>query len=295
MDAAQVRQVRRFNRVVTQRVGALDDSYLRLGRPLGEARVIYETGADGTELSAMRARLGFNSGYLSRLLRSLESQGVVAVRANDADRRARRAVLTPKGRRELASYDRLSDELAESMLVPLSVRQRERLVAAMAEVERLIGAASIAVSVEPPGSEDARHCLGEYFRELAERFDAGFDPTRSNPASDADMTPPAGFFLVARLDGVAVGCGALKRLDDTTGEIKRMWTAPAARGLGVARKVLQALEAKGREIGLATMRLETNRTLTEAQALYRESGYREVPAFNNEPYAHHWFEKRLDS
>jgi GNAT superfamily N-acetyltransferase len=107
------------------------------------------------------------------------------------------------------------------------------------------------------------------------------------------MTPPAGYFFVAWLDECAVGCGALKLGDKGIGEIKRMWTVASARGLGVARRVLRTLEAKAREIGLRRLRLETNRTLLEAQALYRQEGYREVERFNDEPYAHHWFEKRL--
>ena len=163
----------------------------------------------------------------------------------------------------------------------------------MAKVERPIRAAAVEVSVEAPNSVDARWCLDEYFRELAERFETGFEPTQSNPARDEEMTPPAGFFVVARLDGYPVGCGALKRKAETTGEIKRMWTASSARRRGVACKVLQTLETIAREIGLTTLRLETNRTLTEAQALYRKEGYREVDAFNDEPYAHHWFEKNL--
>jgi GNAT superfamily N-acetyltransferase len=193
----------------------------------------------------------------------------------------------------LARYDALSDELATSILAPLDIRQRERLVNAMAEVERLLSASAIEVRVEPPDSADARWCLGQYFRDLARRFDTGFDPARSNPAADQDMTPPAGYFLVARIDGAVAGCGALKRLNATTAEIKRMWTAPEMRGRGVARKVLETLEAIARESGVHTLRLETNRSLTEAQALYRQQGYQEVAAFNDEPYAHHWFEKRL--
>lgn len=165
----------------------------------------------------------------------------------------------------------------------------------MADTPPSIDAAAIEVTLEAPTSADARWCLNQYFRELARRFDTGFDPAKSNPASDEDMSPPAGFFVVARFDGNAVGCGALKRKDDATGEIKRMWTAPDARGRGVARAVLQALEAIARDAGFTTLHLETNRTLIEAQALYRKSGYREVDAFNDEVYAHHWFEKKLSN
>jgi len=293
MDASHVQQVRRFNRVVTQRVGALEDSYLRRGRPLGEARLIFETGADGADVRALRNRLGLDSGYLSRLLRSLEAQGLVSVRRQAGDGRRRRVSLTTKGHAEFATYDGLSDELAESILAPLGTAQRERLVSAMAEVERLIRAAAIEVRWEAPDSADARWCLEQYFRELAERFETGFDPTRSNPARDEEMKPPAGYFVVARLDDCAVGCGALKRGNKGTGEIKRMWTAPSARGQGVARRVLQTLETIARKAGLTTLRLETNRTLKEAQALYRREGYQEVAPFNDEPYAHHWFEKKL--
>ncbi|HEV7371675.1 GNAT family N-acetyltransferase [Arenibaculum sp.] len=162
-----------------------------------------------------------------------------------------------------------------------------------AEVDRPVRDTAVEVNLEAPTSADGRWCLDAYFRELAERFETGFDPARSNPARDEEITPPAGFFVVARLDGRPVGCGALKRKDRTTAEIKRMWTDRSARGRGVARKVLETLEAMAREFGITTLHLETNRTLAEAQALYRKSGYREVEAFNDEPYAHHWFEKKL--
>jgi DNA-binding MarR family transcriptional regulator/GNAT superfamily N-acetyltransferase len=293
MDTGQMQQVRRFNRVVTQRIGALDESYLRRGRPLGEARLIFETGRDGADVRTLRTRLGLDSGYLSRLLRSLEAQRLILVQRQPGDGRVRRVTLTPKGRTELGKYDALSDQLAESILAPLDGVQRARLVQAMAEVERLIDAARIEVRVEAPTSDDARRCLDAYFRELARLFDTGFDPSKSNPATDEDLMPPAGWFVVARIDGAVAGCGALRRLDETTAEIKRMWTAPAMRGRGIARRVLHALEAIARDAGVTVLHLETNRTLKAAQALYRDEGYQEVAAFNDEPYAHHWFEKRL--
>src|SRR5262249_52554619 len=197
----------------------------------------------------LRTRLGLDSGYVSRLLRSLESQQLVAVQKQPGDGRVRRVTLTRQGRAELAKYDALSDQLAGSILAPLDAAQRARLVEAMAAVERLIDAASVEVRVESPASDDARRCLDAYFRELARLFDAGFDPSQSNPATDEDMTPPAGWFVVARIDGAVAGCGALRRIDEATAEIKRMWTAPAMRGRGVARRVLHALEAIAREAG----------------------------------------------
>jgi DNA-binding MarR family transcriptional regulator len=294
MDTGQIALVRRFNRLVTQRVGALEESYLRRGRPLGEARLIFETGAEGAELRRLRDGLGLDSGYLSRLLRSLEAQGLVTVESENADRRRRRVRLTAKGQAELAAYDRLSDELAASMLMPLGAPQRERLLAAMAEIERLIRAAAIELRVVSPKSAEARRCLAGYFRELAARFEGGFDPGEGDPAPQEEMTPPNGFFLVARLDGQAIGCGGLRRIDQHIGEIKRMWTAPEARGRGVARCVLHELEALAREAGLEMLRLDTNRVLAEAQAMYRREEYREIACYNDNPYAHHWFEKKLE-
>lgn len=293
MNKRYIEQVRRFNRAITMHVGALENSYLQRGRPLSEARLLHEIGHDGADVRALREQLKLDSGYLSRLLRSLEAQGLIEIAANVSDGRVRRVALTAKGVAEVATYEALSDELAASFLTPLDPPQRDRLVNAMSEVERLLRAGTAEVRLEPASSAAAQWCLEQYFTELAARFDVGFDPTRSNPASPEDMTPPAGFFVVAWLDSAPAGCGALKIGQDGTGEVKRMWTAPTARGLGIARRVLRSLEAKAQEIGLTRLRLETNRTLTEAQALYRAVGYREVAPFNSEPYAHHWFEKTL--
>jgi DNA-binding MarR family transcriptional regulator/GNAT superfamily N-acetyltransferase len=293
MDGRQIEEVRRFNRRATLAARVLDDGYLRRGRPLAEARLIFEIGAEGADVRELRGRLRLDSGYLSRLLRSLESQGLARVGTPEQDGRLRRVELTRKGDAERSEYDRLSDDLARSILAPLDASQRERLVAAMSEVERLMRSAAIEVALEAPDSADARWCLSEYFNELAARFEAGFDPSRAGASvSEEEMTPPAGFFFIARLDGRAVGCGALKRAG-TAGEIKRMWTAPSARGIGVARKLLRTLEATARDQGLDALRLDTNRALPEAHALYRREGFVETAPFNAQPYAHFWFEKKL--
>ena len=210
MNKRQVEQVRRFNRIVTQHVGALQDSYLQRGRPLGQARLLHEVDSDSIGVRLLRERLKFDSGYLSRLLRSLESQGLVQTDAHGSDGRVRRVVLTPKGRAERETYDALSDELARSFLRPLDPAQRDRLVSAMAEVERLLRAGAVELRPEAPNSAAAQWCLERYFAELTARFEVGFDPARSNSASIEEMTPPAGFFVVAWLDDGPAGCGALK-------------------------------------------------------------------------------------
>jgi len=293
MDESQLKQIRRFNRLITQRVGALEANYLRRGRPLAEARLIFEIGTDGVDLRTLRVRLGLDSGYLSRLVQSLKAQALIAIVKESGDGRRRRVSLTRKGIAERAAYDRLSDRLAASMLETLDEAERGRLTAAMGEIERLIRAASVEVAPEPPDSADARRCLDAYFGELATRFEGGFDAAKDDSARADDMTPPSGLFVIARLDGDAMGCGGLKRGNKATGEIKRVWTAPSARGMGVARRVLRALEAAARDMSLTTLRLGTNRALTEAHMLYRKEGFREIARYNDNPYEHHWFEKRL--
>jgi ribosomal protein S18 acetylase RimI-like enzyme len=151
----------------------------------------------------------------------------------------------------------------------------------------------LTIAEEAASSPDVQACFSHYFEELDRRFDTGFEVARSNRADVADLTPPAGLVLVARSGGDAVGCGALKLDTDGVAELKRMWVAPRARGLGLGRRLLRELEDHALEHGSTVARLETNRNLVEAIAMYRGAGYREVPAFNDEPYAHHWFEKQL--
>ncbi len=295
MDRDHVRQVRLFSRQVMQRIGVLQDSYLSRGRPLGEARLLFEIGVDGREVRDLRSLLNLDSAYLSRLLRSLEAQGLVTVEQQQTgDGRMRRATLTAMGRVEFDSYDRLSDELAQSLLSPLTPVQRSRLIAAMDEVRNLLAVAPIEIAVVSPQEPDARWCLDRYFEELAQRFENGFDRALGKPPSDAEMTPPAGFFLVARSDGTPVGCAALVRLAAEAVEIKRMWSAPAARGRGVARRMLGELERLAREAGYRKIFLDTNRSLTEAQTLYRRQGFVETARYNDNPYADFWFEKDLN-
>jgi DNA-binding MarR family transcriptional regulator/GNAT superfamily N-acetyltransferase len=292
MDPA-IAQVRSFNRLVTQAAGALADGYLSRDRPLGEARVLWEIGTAGCDLRELRRRLGLDSGYLSRLVRSLEQAGLITVQPLADDRRVRTARLTSAGLAERELLEERSDELARSFLAPLSDTGRSRLVAAMAEVEQLLTSALIEFKAVDPASPDAQSCLQQYVAELDERFENGFDTTLSISAGLHELRPPAGLFVIGALSTGPVGCGALKFHGDEPAELKRMWVAGSARGLGVGRRLLAELERRAAAAGATVIRLETNKSLTEAITLYRSAGYREVDAFNDEPYAHHWFEKDL--
>jgi DNA-binding MarR family transcriptional regulator/GNAT superfamily N-acetyltransferase len=293
MDGIAV--VRSFNRTVTQRIGVLEDNYLSRTRPIGQARLMWEIGPDGAQLRTLRTRLGLDSGYLSRLLRALETDGLVVVDPDPDDQRVRMVRLTRAGRAELAELDRRSNELVATILAPLNEHQRDRLATAMAEVERLLTASMVTVAITDPRLPEAQHCLSAYAAELVERLENGFDLARTRRVDATDMTPPRGLLLVAWLRGEPVGCGALRLHDDRSAEIKRMWVAPAARGLGLGRRLITELQTHARERGVHLLRLDTNHVLAEAIALYRSSGYVEVPRFNDEPYSDQWFEKVLDS
>jgi DNA-binding MarR family transcriptional regulator/ribosomal protein S18 acetylase RimI-like enzyme len=293
MSTQQVDGVRRFNRLVTLRVGALDDHFLGRGRPLGASRVLYEIGSGGAELRELRRRLGLDAGYVSRLIGSLQREGLVRLERSAGDRRVRMARLTSAGQREVRAMNRRSDRAAADLLGKLPPPHRDRLVSAMGEVHRLLRLAGFRIERRPPGSAAAQRCVACYFEELNRRFEAGFDPDASLPAEDGDLVPPAGAFLVGFIDGEPVACGAVKTIGAGVGSLKRMWVADDVRGLGIGRRMLEALEAEARTLGLRTLRLETNRALAEAITLYRQSGYQEVERFNDDPYAHHWFEKRL--
>ncbi len=142
-------------------------------------------------------------------------------------------------------------------------------------------------------SPEATWCLEQYFAELRARFEGGFDVAKSVNSDRRDFLRPRGAFVIVSQEGRPVGCGGVTLTAPTVGYIKRMWIDSSCRGQGLGRRLLTTLEDAARELGCTTAQLETNKTLTSAIQLYRTAGYREVPPFNDEFYAHHWFEKPL--
>src|SRR5215208_2118472 len=155
----EIDTVRRFSRTVTHRVGALDEGFLGRGRPLGAARILWEIGPAGAGVGELRERLGLDSGYLSRMLRALEGEGLVTVAPDPADRRRRRATLTRAGLTEHAELDARSDARARDLLTGLSPKQQERLVGAMEQVDRLLTAALVELRAADPEHPDAVRCV----------------------------------------------------------------------------------------------------------------------------------------
>ena len=292
IDSETLAAVRRFNRTVTQRVGALDDSFLSRTRPLAQARILYEIDNGHAEVRQLRAHLDLDSGYLTRLLQALERDGLITIEEDAADRRVRRATLTAEGRAERAEYERLSNELAAGILTSLDPRQQQTLVDAMATVDRLLTASMIEFAIVDPAHPAAREATARYLAELDARFRNGLVTEGTISATDDEVRLPRGITLLATLHGEPAALGLLKFHDGTT-HLKRMWVSPDLRGLGLGRRLLSTLETHAAEHGIHTIQLETNFALTEAIALYRAAGYLEVPAFNDEPNGDLWFEKKV--
>lgn len=293
MHQADIQLVRAFNRTITQRLGVLSEKYLGRDRPYVESRLLFEIGSKGTTVRELRTRLGMDSGFLSRLLRGLERKGLAMTRPSATDGRVKTVSLSRSGLSELSRIDALSDRLARSMLAPLGGKQAGRLLKAMSEIERLLRASGVEIAPEDPASADAERCLDRYFAEIDARFAGGFDRNRGRAAELDDFVAPRGCLLLARLHSEPVGCGALRLLEPGIGEIKRMWISPEVRGLGVGRRLLAELEREARRRRMRAIRLDTNESLAEALHLYRSADYREIKRFNDNPYAHHWFEKGL--
>lgn len=286
-----VARVRRFNRAVTRAVGALDSSFLGRGRPLGAARVLNAIGHGRTDVGEIRDYLGLDSGLMSRLLRSLEDEDLITTAAHGDDARRRIAKLTSAGKREFNAYEALSNRQATDFLGHHT--QREALLAAMDLIASALGRDGTSLDEIDPRNEEARYCLGEYYAELARRFKQGFDVKLSRDPEAKDMVRPRGSFIVAMSDGLPLGCVGLKGGGREYAEIKRLWVAPAARGLGIGRRLMDAAEHAARELGIALLRLDTNSALAEAGQLYRRTGWTEIPRFNDDPYPDLFFEKHL--
>ncbi|MBR0735664.1 MarR family transcriptional regulator [Bradyrhizobium liaoningense] len=286
-----ISRVRRFNRAVTSAVGALDTSFLGRGRPLGAARVLNAIGHGRSDVAEIRDYLGLDSGLMSRLLRSLEEEGLVETTTHADDARRRVAKPTRTGRREFAAYEALSNAQAEGFLAQHS--QAEALLAAMDLIASALTRERVSLNEIDPQSAEAHYCLGEYYAELGRRFKQGFDVSLSRDPDAKDMRRPRGTFVVAMSDTLPIGCVGLKGTDHGYAEIKRLWVAPAARGLRLGRRLMDATEDAARGLGITLLRLDTNSALPEAGQLYRTTGWREIARFNDDPYPDLFFEKRL--
>jgi DNA-binding MarR family transcriptional regulator len=287
-----IKRFRRFARSVTTEVGALDDSFLGRGRSLGAARVLNAIGHGRTDVAEVRQYLNLDSGLLSRLLRQLEGEGLITLAPHPTDARARIAALTDMGAAEFAAYEDISDSRARDLFDRHPHPQA--LLDAMDLIASALGRDRIRTEVQDPRAPQALFCLQEYYAELGRRFKTGFDVNLSCDPQATDMMAPRGTFLVALSDDMPIGCVGIKGNGGPVAEVKRLWIAPSARGLGLAKRLMQQAEDAARALNIKTLRLDTNSALPEALRLYQTSGWTEIPRFNDDPYPDHFFEKHLE-
>jgi DNA-binding MarR family transcriptional regulator/GNAT superfamily N-acetyltransferase len=286
----QIDLMRDFNRYYARRLGVLTDRYLGQDRPLAEARLLFELG-QCADVRDLRTRLGLDTGYLSRLLRSLEQQDLVRVTTHPRDGRARITQLTDTGARELAELNRRSSAAINELLEPLTPHLRDQIVTTARHLHHLLRHAAVDVAVIDAGSAEARQCLHEYAAELVTRFPEGY--ASSALTEPEELRGHDGSFLVAREEGRSIGCVAWHRIAPQTAEIRHLWVHDQARGLGVGRRLLHEIESDAGTHEVTTVCLGTHTVLTEAIALYRSSGYHQTAPYDTSPYNHLAFEKTL--
>jgi DNA-binding MarR family transcriptional regulator/GNAT superfamily N-acetyltransferase len=302
----QIELVRDFNRYYTRRLGVLGDHYLGLSRPWSESRLLFEIGPAGIDVRDLRRRLGLDSGFVSRMLRSLADQGLVAVRPHPQDGRVRVASLTTAGLDARDELDVRARESVGALLGQLTAGQRDRLVAAQEQVRQLLRMATVEISAIPDDSPAARFCLREYAAELDGRFPSGY--SASALLRPGELAVTGGEFLVAMEESAPIGCGIWQPLAASgasvasgasgvpgvpVAEIRHVWISQSCRGVGLGRRLLSELESRAGGQGYRTFRLGTHTALPEAAALYRSHGYREIPLYDLEGYNQLAFEKVL--
>ncbi len=283
--------LRRFNRTYTQRIGVLDESFLGTGRPLAHSRLLHEIGAAGdTTVRDLRDRLDLDSGQLSRMLRGLEREALVATVPDPADRRRRTVRLTDAGRAAYDDLEHRSQQRAETLVAPLTPRQQGRLAEALATADLLVRAATVRLREVPADDPLARRATQAYVDELDARLPGGFDP------GGPDAPEPGATYVVATSDGQPVAYGGIRPAPDVAAdaaEIKRMWVHDAWRGAGLGARMLRHLEDLAARRGFGRVVLDTNGTLVEAIAMYDRSGYRRIERYNDNPFAEVFFTKDL--
>lgn len=286
-----LQRIRRLNRILSRQSGALNQSFLGRGRPLNAARVLWSLSQGKSEVSDIRADLELDSGLMSRLLRSLEEDGLIEVRAGEKDARKRTVTFTQAGREEFAVYDKLSDDVAAKVLANYDAQQK--LLEAVDLVASVYGRDHIEIIEVDPEDKRFVDCTQSFAREVTEELNIPFSLEKTGTTDLSTLRPPKGICLLALSEDMPVGSVSVKAHADAEGEVKRMWIHPSARGLGLSTRMMRQLEDHARSFGMTRLVLDTNGKLTAALGLYQKSGWSEIERYNDNPYAQHFFEKWL--
>lgn len=292
----RVEAIRRFNRFYTQQIGLVTNQYLNTPFSLTEARVIYELAHhEQTTASVIRSELDLDAGYLSRILRGFERQGLIQKQPSETDGRQRNLRLTEKGLEAFTLLNARSQNGIETILNKISIEDQNRLIDAMHTIERLLGALpeqKVSYILRPPQPGDMgwvveRHGVlytqeygwDETFEglvaEIVAHFIKYFDPKRER-------------CWIAEKDGQRVGSVFLVKKDETTAKLRLMLVEPHARGLGIGARLTDECIRFARQAGYTKTVLWTNSVLTAARHMYAKAGFKLV-----KDESHHSFGKDL--
>ena len=303
MMEGTVEAVRRFNRFYTRQIGLLEEGLLRSRFSLAEARILYELAhREQATASELSAELGLDAGYLSRILRGFQRDGLITRGRSAVDGRQKPLALTERGREEFARLDAGSREEVEGLLRGLDERGRERLTGSMATIQSLLrdraeplaspaGAVGRLTLRDPaPGDigwvlqRNAELYHREYgwgwgyealVAEVLARFMREFDPERER-------------CWIAEMDGANVGSVFLVRHPDEpeVAKLRLLIVEPEARGLGIGRRLVRECTLFAREVGYRRITLWTNAVLVSARRIYEAEGYRLVHEEPHEMFGH---------
>ena len=291
-----VADVRRFNRFYTRQIGVLREGLLESPFSLTEVRVMHEL-AHHEESTAthLSTELALDAGYLSRLLRDLQHDGLVEARPSEADGRRKLLSLTERGMETYAGLNAASNREVEAMLGRLSAPEQRRLVDAMRDIENLLGAPPehrVSYILRPPQAGDMgwivhRHGV-LYNREYGwdERFEALVAEVVATFIRTHD--PKRDRCWISEKDGEAVGCVFLVHHPEREGvaRLRLLLVEPRARGLGIGRRLVEECTRYARQSGYERITLWTNSVLDAARHLYVREGYELVDESPHHSYGH---------
>lgn len=283
-ETAAVGAVRRFTRFYTRQTELLSEGLLRSPFSLAEARVLYEIATrPGAKASELARDLGMDAGYLSRILKSLESAGLLQRRPSGHDKRVSELTLTRAGDAAFAPLDAASNRQAGEFLHGLSPAARAKLVRAMGEIESLLGGERANLrtwQLRPHRVGDMGWIIHRQAVLYAEEYglDEGFEALVAEIAAGfiQNFAPTRERCWIAERGDEILGSVFLVRQDEAVAKLRLLYVEPSARGLGVGRKLVEECIGFARQAGYTTLTLWTNDILMTARRLYVAAGFRLV-------------------
>ncbi|RJL34652.1 bifunctional helix-turn-helix transcriptional regulator/GNAT family N-acetyltransferase [Bailinhaonella thermotolerans] len=280
-DVATVTAVREFTRFYTQIIGVLQAGLLRTPYSVAEARVLFELGQrPETEVVALRAGLGLDAGYLSRMLARFEADGLVARQRSEGDARRQVIRLTRTGREVYRTLDERSAAEVGRLIEPLPEEDRRRLTGAMATIRDVLrGRRPPApdVKLRAPGPGELGWVVQRHGALYAEEYgwDATFEALVARIVADfaAGARPGRDAAWIAEVDGEPAGCVFCVEKDESTAQLRLLLVEPARRGLGLGGALVDECVAFARGAGYERMVLWTNDCLTDARRIYERAGF----------------------